>query len=247
VSHAPASSGIPDPLAATKGTLVTAARILVSHSILDPFGHVSARHPADPHLFLLPIRVAPALIGQEDVRTFTMDGEPADPDGAPLFIERYIHSEIYAARPDVQAIVHSHSPQAIAFSVASQPLRPLCHTCGFLGAHVPLFEMRDFAGADSDLLIRDRQLGAALAASLADHAVVLMRGHGSTAVGGSIGQAVYRAIYTETNARIQAAASALGPVTFLTGAEAEAAERTADLQVERCWEVWSRQAAQSTP
>jgi ribulose-5-phosphate 4-epimerase/fuculose-1-phosphate aldolase len=157
----------------------------------------------------------------------------------PVFIERYIHSAIYAARADIQAIVHCHSQGAIAFSVSqSQKLKAIAHTCGFLGAGPPLFEIRDVAGPATDLLIRSPELGAELAATLGEAAVVLMRGHGLTAVGGSIRQAAYRAVYTEVNAAIQLSASQLGAMTFLSDEEAAAAERTSDLQVERCWELW---------
>lgn len=212
--------------------------------MLDAFGHVSARHPQRPDRFLLPRRVPPSLVTAEDIREFTLEGALAEPDGTPVFIERFIHSEIYAARPDVQAIIHAHAPASVTFSVlADQPLRAICHTCGFLGTGVPRFEIRNVAGTATDLLIRNRELGRALALCLGGHAVVLMRGHGCTAVGGSVAQAVYRAVYTETNARIQSAAGAIGAATFLTLEEAEAAEATAALQAERCWQAWTEEIA----
>jgi HCOMODA/2-hydroxy-3-carboxy-muconic semialdehyde decarboxylase len=227
-------------LEAIRQELVAGNRILARRGVVDAFGHVSARHPNDPERFLLARRLAPALVNGSDILEFTLDGEPAGADARPVFVERFIHSEIYAVRPDVQAIVHCHSHGAIAFSVVpSQPLRAVCHTCGFLGGDVPVFEMRDVAGPATDLLIRNRELGAALASSLGAAAVVLMRGHGLTAVGHSIAHAVYRAIFTEANAAIQQDASRLGDVTFLSEAEAAAAERTADLQVERCWQLWN--------
>ena len=226
---------------AVKRDVANASRVLARDELFDAFGHISARHPLDPERFLLPRRKPPALVKVEDVCEFTLDGELAADDGMPTFIERYIHSEIYAARPDVQAVVHAHPAESIAFSlVPHQPLRAVCHTCGFLGTGIPLFEIREVAGDDSDLLIRNRTLGNALAECLGGEAAVLMRGHGVTAVGISVRHAAYRAIHTEWNARIQRFAMALGEVTFLTRQEAEASERTADLQVERWWELASQ-------
>jgi HCOMODA/2-hydroxy-3-carboxy-muconic semialdehyde decarboxylase len=222
--------------------LVLASRILCRHQVLDGFGHVSARHPSMNDRFLLSRRVAPGLVTERDICEFTLEGELASEGSAPVFLERFIHSSIYAARPDVQAVVHSHSPAIVALGVVADfQLRAVCHTCGFLGDGVPNFDIRDVAGDATDLLIRDAALGEALTQALGSATVVLMRGHGSTTVGNSVPEAVYRAIYCETNARIQSAATQLGPVTWLTAAEANAAEATSDAQVERNWDLWVRQ------
>ena len=139
--------------------------------------------------------------------------------GARVYLERFIHAEIYRARPGVQAVVHSHSPSVIPFGVTREPLRPIFHMCGFLGEGAALFDIRDAAG-DTDMLVSNGTLGAALAAALGDRSTVLMRGHGSTVVGDSVEQAVYRAIYAEVNARLQLQATQLGPVTYLNAQEA---------------------------
>jgi ribulose-5-phosphate 4-epimerase/fuculose-1-phosphate aldolase len=139
--------------------------------------------------------------------------------------------------------VHSHSPAVVPFSVVSgTKLRPICHMCGFLGAAAPVFEIRDVAGPGSDLLIRDARLGAALAQSLGQSAAILMRGHGSTVVGGTLRQAVFRAVYTEVGARLQSEAMRLGPVTYLTEEEGEATARTNDAQIDRTWLLWLKVA-----
>ena len=224
---------------ALRGDLVTANRILLRHGIVDAFGHVSVRHPAISERFLMAKRVAPGLVQLEDIREFGRTGDLVDDDGSPVFLERFIHSEIYASRVDVQAIVHSHSPGIIAFGlVQGNPLRAVCHTCGFLNGPTPIFEIREAAGEATNLLIDCAGHGHELARKLGDASVVLMRGHGSTVVGSSLGQAVYRAVYTETNARIQATASSLGTITFLSEGEANATEATSDLQVERTWHFW---------
>lgn len=226
-------------VAAIVEDLVFANRILLHHGVVDAFGHVSSRHPALPDRFLLARRLAPGLVHAKDIREFGLDGELIDNDGTPTFQERYIHSAIYAARPDVQAIVHSHSDSVLSFSVVpSRPLRAVCHTATFLGDGAPVFEIREAAGADSNLLITNQVLGEALARSLGNKSVVLMRGHGSTVVGGSVPQAVYCAVYTKTNAQVQAAAMALGPVIYLSAAEAAAGDKTASAAVARTWDFW---------
>jgi HCOMODA/2-hydroxy-3-carboxy-muconic semialdehyde decarboxylase len=223
--------------------LVDANHILFDQGVVDGFGHVSRRHPEQPDRFLLSRSMAPALVGARDILVFDLDGAAVETGAPAPYLERFIHSEIYRRRPDVMAVVHSHSPAVVPFSVvSSMPLRPVCHMCGFLGAATPVFEIRDFAGSGSDLLIRDARLGAALAQSLGQGTAVLMRGHGATVVGGTLRQAVFRAIYTEVGARLQAEALRLGPVTYLTEEEAEAAARSNDGQIDRAWALWLKAA-----
>ena len=223
--------------------LVAANHILFQQGVLDGFGHVSARDGGRADRFLLARSMAPALVKAADIMQFDLDGEPLDDERTP-YLERFIHSEIYRARPDAMAIVHSHSPCVIPFGVASgAPLRAICHMSGFLRSATPVFEIRTVAGPASDLLIRNRKLGAALARSLGASAVVLMRGHGSTTVGASLRQAVFRAIYTEVNARLQSEALRLGPVTYLNDEEADLASATNDGQINRAWELWKIQSA----
>jgi len=222
--------------------LVAANRILFDQGVVDGFGHVSARHDKRPDLFLLARNMAPGLVTEADIMAFDLDGNPAGDDRRAVYLERFIHGEIYRARPEVAAVVHSHSPAVIPFGiVAGARLRPVFHMAGFLGLETPVFEIRDL-DEKSDLLIRSSALGAALARSLGPPPVVLMRGHGATIVGRSVRQVVYRAVYAEVNARLQAAAQQLGPVTYLNAAEAERASTSIDGQVNRPWEVWRARA-----
>ncbi|HUY01771.1 MAG TPA: class II aldolase/adducin family protein [Rhodocyclaceae bacterium] len=223
--------------------LVSANHILYDQGVLDAFGHVSARHDQAPERFLLARNMAPALVTADDVLEFQLDGEPIAAAGRAVYLERFIHGEIYRARPDVMAIVHSHSPAVLPFSTATaSPLRALCHMAGFLGTATPVYEIRDFAGDGSDLLITDRRLGASLAQVLGDKSVVLMRGHGSTAVADSLITAVYRAVYTEVNARSQSDALRLGPVNFMTEAEGRSTAQTIEGQAKRAWDLWKKSA-----
>jgi ribulose-5-phosphate 4-epimerase/fuculose-1-phosphate aldolase len=219
--------------------LAIANRILYDQGVVDGFGHVSVRHDRSPGHFLLARNMAPALVTPADILTFDLDGQALDAGDRRVYLERFIHAEIYRARSDVVAVVHSHSPSVIPFAATRTPLRPIYHMSGFLGAGSALFEIRDVAG-DSDLLIRNAELGRALATSLGANAAVLMRGHGSTVVGTSLQQVVYRAIYAETNARLQTHAIALGDVTYLNEREAALAAATNDTQLTRVWELWTR-------
>ncbi|OIQ67963.1 methylthioribulose-1-phosphate dehydratase [mine drainage metagenome] len=219
--------------------LVDANHILFHQGVVDGFGHVSVRHPVRPDRFLLARSMAPGLVTAQDVLEFDLDGAPVEPGGPAAYLERFIHGEIYRKRPDVASVVHSHSPAVVPFSVVTgTTLRPICHMCGFLGGETPVFEIRDFAGSGSDLLISDNRLGAALAQSLGQGPAVLMRGHGSTVVGSTVRQAVFRAVYTEVGARLQMEAMRLGPVTYLTEEEAIATTNTNNTQIDRAWFLW---------
>ena len=166
--------------------LVSANHILYKEGVVDGFGHVSVRDERNPERFLLARSIAPATVSARDVMEFGIDGEPLNPRGRKPYLERYIHSEIYRARPDVVAIVHSHSPALIPFGITGTSLKPVYHMSGFLGSATPIFEIRDAGGPATDMLIRDRKLGAALARTLGAAPFALMRGHGSVAVGGDV-------------------------------------------------------------
>ncbi len=222
--------------------LVLANHILARIGVVDAFGHASVRRPDRPGHFLLARNMAPALVGEADILTFGPDSEPIGAEGERVYLERFIHGEIYRARPDVGSVIHSHSPAVIPFGIVrSAPLRPVFHMAGFIGEAAPVFEIREVAGDDSDLLIKDRHLGQALAKRLGNAGIILMRGHGSTAVGASLRQAVYRAVYAELNARLQSEALALGAPTYLTAAEAKAAAAANDTQIDRAWSYWTMQ------
>lgn len=228
-----------DSIAEIEGAVVMANRILAHHQVLDAFGHVSARHPTLGDRFIISRSMPPANVTAADLMHLLDDGTPVGDDARRPFLERFIHASIYRARPDVQAIVHSHSPVVIPFSVVNEaPLRPIFHMAGFIGAKAPIFEIREFAGDASDMLVRTEALGDALAKCLGNSTVVLMRGHGSTCVGSDVRQVVFRSIYLAVNAQIQTAASMLGKPTFLNAAEAANADRENSGQIDRAWALW---------
>ena len=236
-TEAPPDTGLIDDL-------VAANRILHDQGVVDAFGHVSARHDKDPSCFLLARSMAPALVTGADIMEFDLDGNPIDARGRTAYLERFIHSEIYKAHPEVRAVVHSHSPAVIPFGVVGVALRPIFHLGGFLGAGVPVFEIRAAGGEATDMLVRNPELGAALAKTLGSAPVALMRGHGDVVVGQSVREAVFRAIYTEVNARLESEALRLGQgqVMFLNEEEARRAAETNSAQIGRPWELWKAKA-----
>jgi ribulose-5-phosphate 4-epimerase/fuculose-1-phosphate aldolase len=233
---APRSGGAVDPQAI--GDLVAANRILADQGVLDGYGHVSMRHPRAADRYLLSRSKSPAIITAEDIMEFDLDSDPVDRAGRLMYIERFIHGEIYKARPDVNAVVHSHSPTVIPFSVTTVKLRPICHMSAFLESGVPNFEIRDCDGM-TDLLVRNAKHGGCLAKVLGASDVALMRGHGNVCVGADVMTAVYRAVYTEVNARLQAQAIALGgPITFLEPEECQLITGRKDTNYQRPWAMW---------
>jgi ribulose-5-phosphate 4-epimerase/fuculose-1-phosphate aldolase len=243
--HAPdtASRGdAPDP--ALIADLVAANHILFDQGVVDAFGHVSARHDKRPDRFLLARNMAPGNVTAADIVEFDLDGNPVDAGGRKVYLERFIHGEIFRARPDVMAVVHSHSHNIVPLSVVKgQTLHAIFHMAGFIGEAAPVFEIRDAGGDGTDLLISDNALGRALADAFAHADIALMRGHGSTVVANSVPLAVYRAVYAELNARYQLQASQLGEVTYLTAAEGRACVNRVEGQMQRPWDLWKAEAS----
>ncbi|MEP6702801.1 MAG: class II aldolase/adducin family protein [Betaproteobacteria bacterium] len=229
------------PYAAVRD-LVLASRVLANEGILDAYGHVSTRHPVNPSRYLISRSLAPSLVQGDDVLVLDLDSIPVTATTHALFLERYIHGEIYRRRPDVQAIVHSHSPTTIPFGVTGVKLRPICHMSGFLEPAAPVFEIRDTV-KNSDMLVRTPALGVALAEALGDRSVALMRGHGNVVVGPDVKIAVYRAIYCEVNARLQLQALQLdSKPRYLSSAEAENCDAMNMKVVGRAWRYWAERA-----
>ncbi len=233
----PRSGGPVDP--SVLQDLVYANHICADQGVLDGYGHVSVRHLKAPERYFLSRSLSPAVITPDDIMEFDLDSTPVDQRGRLMYLERFIHGEIYKARPDVNAIVHSHSPAVVPFGVVSKVrLQPICHMSAFLAEGVPNFEIRDAAGM-TDLLIRDNKLGRALAQILGKKSVALMRGHGNVCVGPDLMTAVYRAVYTEVNAKLQAQAMALGgEITFMDPQECALITGRKDLNFDRPWRMW---------
>src|SRR5690242_20878680 len=142
--------------------LVAANRILAAEGVVDAYGHVSARHGRNPNRYFLARSIAPELVNAADILEFDLDSNALDSKGRALYLERFIHGEIYRARPDVNAVVHCHTPSLIPFGVTGVPLQPVFGLAGFISEGVPVFDTRKVAGM-TDLLVRNPALGRALA------------------------------------------------------------------------------------
>jgi ribulose-5-phosphate 4-epimerase/fuculose-1-phosphate aldolase len=220
--------------------LVTANRILAHEGVVDGFGHVSVRDPQNPNRYRLARSMAPALVTAADILTYDLDSNALDANGRTSYAERFIHGAIYKVRPDVDAIVHAHTPAVIPFGVSAVRLQPVFHMGAFLGAGVPVFEIRDAGGTATDMLVSSQPLGDALARTLGTANVALMRGHGMVAVAGTIPEAVFRAYYTGQDAALQSEALRLGNPTYLSADEARRATQTQAGLVSRAWDLWKR-------
>src|SRR5260221_1224334 len=238
---APKSGG---PVAAALvADLAAASRILVTQGVVDGFGHVSLRHPAAPDRYLMARAIAPALVTPEDLIEYDLDSNPCNANGRSSFLERFIHGEIYKARPDVMSIVHSHSSSVIPFGLVGVQMQAMFHNAAFLAEGVPVFDIRRQFGA-ADMLVGNSPKGVALAAVMGKKDVVLMRAHGSVACGSTLQTAVFRAVYTEVNAHIQHWTAALkggAPIAALDPEEGRLADAVNQTAGMRAWDLWRSQ------
>lgn len=237
-SKHPPSAGKVDP--AINADLAAAARILAARGVVDGFGHVSMRHPTAPDRYLMAKSLAPALVKPADIIEYTLDSDPCEDLGRNSFLERFIHGEIYKMRPDINAVVHSHSPSVIPFGLVNNQMKAMFHNAAFLATGVPIFDIRQSFGM-TDMLVCDCAKGLALAETLEDKHVALMRAHGSVATGDSLQTAVFRAVYTEVNARIQLSAIAIaedGGIEALEPEEGILADEINKTAGMRAWNLW---------
>ncbi len=228
--------------------LAAASRILAAQGVVDAAGHVSHRHPDAPDRYFMSRAMAPALVTPEDIIEFSLDSEPCDANGRAGSLEKFIHGEIYKARPDINSVVHSHSPSVIPFGLVEVQMQPMFHMAAFLAPGVPVFDIREKFGT-TDILVSDGPKGVAFAACLGDKDVALMRAHGSTACGATLQAAVFHAVYTEVNARVQhwtAALSGGGPMAVLDEEEGRLADAVNQGARLRAWELWRREVREET-
>jgi ribulose-5-phosphate 4-epimerase/fuculose-1-phosphate aldolase len=232
------------PVAAERiADLAAASRILAAQGVVDGFGHVSMRHPSAPERYLMARSIAPALVTPEDIIEYDLDSNPCNAGGRGSFLERFIHGEIYKARPDIQSIVHSHSPSVIPFGLVGVSMQAMFHNAAFIAVGVPVFDIRRKFGA-TDMLVSNAPKGVALAAVLGKKDIVLMRAHGSVACGPTLQTAVFRAVYTEVNARIQHWTLALkggAPIAALDDEEGRLADVINQTAGMRAWDLWRSQ------
>ena len=238
VPATPQTLGPPPPtdVPTLRADLVTANRILYDQGVVDGYGHVSVRHPQDPNHFLISRWLAPDMVTESDILELDFDCKPVNGGNPRLYSEVYIHGEAYRARPDVKAVVHTHAPAVILMGISGETLMPMYQMTGYMGSGVPVFEIRQEIGENTNMLINDAKRGKALAKVLGDHPAVLMRGHGGVVTGNSLYQVVGRSVYMKVNSELQL--QVLGrKVTFLNAEEAKA---TSVADYPKDWEMWKR-------
>ncbi len=224
--------------------IVIANRVLAEHGVIDGYGHVSARSETNPNRYFLARSLAPELVTEADIMEFDLDSEPIDPQGRQMYSERYIHGQIYKSRPDVRAAVHNHSPSVIPFGIVPVPMRPVYHMSAFVGAGVPVWDIRD-AEKGSDMLVRSNYLGSVLAKCLGGCSAALMRGHGAVVVAGTLPVVVGRSIYLEMNARLQMQALSLAKpeeIVYLDDGEVAKIAQSKTYDFMRSWGLWKARA-----
>lgn len=237
-----------DVTAVAVDDLLAANRILSNEGVIDSFGHVSCRHPLRPAHFLMSRARAPALVTAEDLMEFDAAGTPVDPRGRHPYVERFIHAALYEARADINSVVHDHSHEIIPFGISSVPLRPVSHIGGLIGETVPVWDIADRFGSDTNLMVVNLDMGRDLALRMGQGAAVLMRGHGAVAAGPSIRVAVIGAVMLNQQAKLLQSALALGGgVKYLLPGEVAATGRTFSPEtpgdaIGRTWEYWCHRA-----
>ncbi len=223
--------------------LAAASRILAAQGVVDGFGHVSIRHPASPGRYLMARSIAPARVTPDDIIEYDLESDPVNANGRASFLERFIHGEIYKARPDIMSVVHSHSPSVVPFGLVGVPMQAMFHSAAFIAAGVPVFDIREKFGA-TDMLVGNGAKGVALAEAMGRKDIVLMRAHGSVACAATLQSAVFRAVYTEVNARIQHWTMALAggaPMATLDHEEGRLADVINMTAGMRAWDLWRSQ------
>ncbi len=207
--------------------LVIANRALARMGAVDAYGHASVRHPSEPGRFFISCSRSPQLVTRDDIMEFDFDGVAIGADNRPAYSERFIHASLYAARPDVHAVMHGHPLSLIPFSVGDIPVRPIFFTSDEFGDKVPVWDMRDEFGDGTDLLIRNKAHGDSLARAFGDlERAVLMRGHGFAAAGRSAAHLMRICKALMENATVQLETMKFGKVTEMSPAEIAARRRT---------------------
>ncbi|MCU0270761.1 MAG: class II aldolase/adducin family protein [Acidimicrobiales bacterium] len=178
-------------------------------------GHITARDPERPdHFWVNPFAVDFSLITASDLLLVNDRGDVVEGDHAVNRAAFAIHSQIHAARPDVQAAAHAHSLHGKAFSALGRPLAPITQdACAFHGDHA-LFD--DYTG-----VVLDVEEGKRIAHALGDHKACILRNHGLLTVGHTVDEAVWWFITMERSCQAQLLAQAAGPLVPIEDRYAE--------------------------
>jgi ribulose-5-phosphate 4-epimerase/fuculose-1-phosphate aldolase len=174
---------------------------ILEWEIGDIWGHVGVRIPEDNSIAVKLFRVPDEgdkdrLIVHFDYSLTRLSGTEKPPG------EATIYTEIFKARPDVNAVVHAHAPMCVALSMANKKIGAMHMQSKQYAGGVPIFP--------KPIFILDDAEGAELAGALGQAVAVVIRGHGVVTVGTTIKEACMQALYLERTAKMQAIANALG-------------------------------------
>lgn len=219
--------------------LVLANRILVRLGLLDSMGHVSVRNPQDPSTYLLSWAKAPRWVSEEDVLVFDLDGMERSGTGKPPYMERALHGEVYRARPDVHAIVHTHMPSVLPFGLTGRPVRPVIHSAAMFWEGVPVYQDY-YAPHQEGVYVISREQARRMAMCLGPYRAVLLRGHGCVVVGSTLPELVVSTYSLDQNCRVQWLTEGVAPARPLSEEEAKAMlpVRLGEIGIRRAWENW---------
>lgn len=221
--------------------LATANRILAHENVIDGFGHISIRHPERPDRYFLSRSRSPELVTLDDLMEYDLECKPIDQRGRVMYAERVIHGGIFKLRPDVNAVIHHHAQAVLPFTFTKEKLRPVFHLGGVIGRDVPSWDIRTKFG-DTNLLVVTMDQGLDLARALGSNRMALLRRHGAVVVGKTLRQAVFTAVYSTDNAKLQRAGREFGEVEYLSDGEIDETGKLLDMPValDRAWEYWAR-------
>ena len=226
--------------------VVIANRLLASPvlGVLTPDGlaHVSVRSSTNPNHFFIAHDVAPGMVTAADVIEDDLDGNPVRAGNVGQYSERFIHSEIYRARPDVMAVLHAHTPELRVFGQSSVKLRPVWNRALFVGAGLPIFDIAKFEPNAANTLISSPGLGRVLAGLMGKKDGALLLDHGIALADASLRGLVSRAYNLRLNARIQQMAIALGG----TVSSFEVSEAGSGVRAYPEWDYWKQIVIGST-
>ena len=194
-----------------KDQLVDAIRMLERAGYIDHNGHASARRDAGAFYINSGASVRGALT-VDDIVTVALDGTLVEGTAKPP-LEYHIHAEIYRARPDVNAVMHTHPQWSTFLTMTGIPYKAV-YAQGVLLGDIPLM--------DSPLSVNTKPMGEKLAATLGSGPAVLLKAHGAVAVGVDIIECFALAAYIEENAYRQYMAMQIGEPYVFSDAEQKA-------------------------
>lgn len=219
--------------------LVLANRILARENVIDDFGHVSVRHPANPDRYFISRSRSPTNVTRGDLMEFTLEGELVGSDHRRPYAERHIHGAIYKDRPDVGAVTHHHARSVIPFTMNDISLRPMFHMASVIGKEIGHWDSQDEFG-DTNMLVDSMEMGHSLSRALGQKRVALLRGHGCVCAASNLKAVIMISIGLRDNAELVQATRQLGEVTYLSDGEIEKAGDMllGDMPLARAWDYW---------